>query len=65
MGSDALVFVELVKYDREKDGKKYTNIGLRLDNGYVIPVNTITGKHYYQLRDLATLIVIESKKKGE
>jgi hypothetical protein len=65
MGNDVISFVELVKYDREKDGKKYTNIGLRLDNGYVIPVNTITGKHYYQLCDLATLIVIENKKKGE
>jgi|LakMenEpi03Aug12_release.lakeMendotaPanAssembly.Ray.scaffolds.fasta_scaffold606783_2 hypothetical protein len=68
MGNDAPTFVELVKYERVKDGKTYLNIGVRLTGGYVIPISVIVGKHYYQLKDIATLITLnytKTKKEGE
>jgi hypothetical protein len=52
--------IELVKYVSLDE--KYTNLGLRLENGYVMPIKAIVGKHYYQLRDLAKLVVLKGKE---
>jgi|LakMenE18May11ns_1017448.scaffolds.fasta_scaffold6363970_1 hypothetical protein len=65
MGTEVVNLVEIVKYESTKDGKTYINIGIRLSNGYVIPVRLLNGKHYYQLKDLATQVVLNYTKKGE
>jgi hypothetical protein len=54
---------KLVKY-LAKD-PKYTNLGIQLDNGFVLPIRPVVSKHYYQLVELAEQVKIEYKKKGE
>lgn len=58
--------MKLVKY--VSLDKKYTNLGLKLDNGYVIPIKSVVPKHYYQLADLAELVELSYEggaKKGK
>jgi hypothetical protein len=54
---------QLVKYS-SRDGK-YVNLGIRLSNGFIIPIRSVVKKHYYQLRDKALEVKIETQKKGE
>lgn len=51
----------LVKF-KSRDGK-YTNIGIKSASGYIIPIKPVVIKHYYNLLDLATEVVIEYKEK--
>jgi hypothetical protein len=55
--------VHLVKY-KSKDGK-YVNLGIRLDNGFYVPIKNIVPKHYYLLLDLAEeIVIVYNEKKG-
>ena len=54
--------MKLVKY-KSLDGK-YENVGLQSESGFIIPIKTIVGRHYYQLLEKATEVKLEYKKKG-
>jgi hypothetical protein len=54
---------KLVQY-KSKDGK-YTNLGVQLESGFVLPIRPIVNKHYYQLLKVSSEVVVEYKKKGE
>jgi hypothetical protein len=51
----------LVKF-KSRDGK-YQNLGVKTASGYIIPIKPVVSKHYYNLLDLASEVVIEYKEK--
>jgi hypothetical protein len=51
---------KLVKYVAKDP--KYTNIGIQLESGFVLPIKAVVSKHYYQILELAQEIKIEYKK---
>lgn len=54
---------KLVSY-KSQDGK-YTNLGVQLESGFVLPIRPVVNKHYYQLLKVSQEVKIEYKKKGE
>lgn len=55
--------VYFVKYV-SRDGK-YVNFGLKLDNGFIVPLRPILKRHYYLLNDNSQLVEIEYKERKE
>lgn len=54
---------QFVKY-ASRDGK-YVNFGLKLENGFIVPLRPIVNRHYYLLLENSQEVKIEYKERKE